>query len=53
MPPSRKASGVDPPATTATPGTLRSIAIPGAMTDTEMATASHVLRVPFARPSLP
>ncbi len=48
MPPSRNASGVEPPATSATPGTLRSMAMPGASTDTEMATASQVLSAPRA-----
>src|SRR5215467_8062966 len=40
-PPSRNASGVDPPATAATPVTLSSIAMPGAITDTEIAIASQ------------
>jgi len=41
MPPSRKANGVEPPATADTPLTFSSIAIPGAMTDTEIAIASQ------------
>jgi len=40
MPPSRNASGVDPPLTRATPLTFSSIAMPGAITDTEIAMAS-------------
>ena len=53
MPPSRNASGVDPPATIATPGTLRSMAMPGASTDTEIATASQVLSAPRASVLVP
>src|SRR5690349_15340236 len=48
MPPSRNASGVDPPATAATPVTLSSIAMPGAITDTEIAMASHRRSEPCA-----
>ena len=48
MPPSRNASGVEPPATIDTPDTLSSIAIPGAITDTEIAMASQILSEPWA-----
>ena len=48
MPPSRKASGVEPPAATATPDVLSSIAMPGAISDTEIAMASHRRREPCA-----
>src|SRR5215813_3735320 len=48
IPPSRNASGVEPPATAATPVTLSSIAIPGAITDTEIAMASHKCSEPCA-----
>src|SRR5882724_656488 len=47
-PPSRNASGVEPPLTAATPDTLRSMAMPGASTDTEMAMASHSRSEPCA-----
>src|SRR5450755_709995 len=47
-PPSRNASGVEPPLTAATPDTLRSIAIPGASTDTEIAMASQSRSEPCA-----
>src|SRR5215469_3851990 len=47
-PPSRNASGVDPPATADTPLTFSSIAIPGAMTDTEIAMASQRRSEPCA-----
>src|SRR5450432_4059202 len=47
-PPSRNASGVEPPATAATPDTLSSIAMPGASTDTEIAMASHSRSEPCA-----
>ena len=53
MPPSRKASGVEPPATAATPVTLSSMAIPGAITDTEMAMASQSRSEPCASSPLP
>src|SRR6185437_1956323 len=53
MPPSRKASGVEPPATNATPVTLSSMAIPGAITDTEMAMASQSRSEPCASSPLP
>ena len=48
MPPSRNASGVDPPPTAATPVTFSSIAMPGAITDTEIAMASHRRSEPCA-----
>jgi hypothetical protein len=48
MPPSRNASGVEPPLTAATPVTLSSIAMPGAITETEIAMASHRRSVPWA-----
>src|ERR1700733_13742602 len=47
-PPSRKASGAEPPATAATPDTFSSIAMPGASTDTEMAMASQSRSEPWA-----
>src|ERR1700735_762073 len=47
-PPSRNASGVEPPATAATPDTLSSMAMPGASTDTEMAMASQSRSEPWA-----
>src|ERR1700685_3585983 len=48
MPRTRNASGVEPPATAATPDTLSSIAIPGASTDTEIAMASQSRSEPWA-----
>src|SRR5262249_60468823 len=53
MLPSRNASGVEPPATAATPVTLSSIAMPGAITETEMAMASHRRSVPWASSPVP
>ena len=52
-PPSRNASGVEPPATAETPLTLSSIAMPGAITDTEIAIASHRRSEPCASSPLP
>src|SRR5487761_392216 len=48
MPPRRNESGVDPPATAATPPVFRSMAIAGDSTDTEIAMASIVRKDPFA-----
>ena len=53
MPPSRNASGVEPPADDATPETFSSIAMPGASTDTEIAMASQTLSEPCASSSWP
>src|SRR5580692_6025672 len=51
MPPSRNASGVEPPLVAATPETLSSIAMPGASTDTEIAMASGSRSEPRASAS--
>src|SRR5579875_1076240 len=48
MPPSRNASGVEPPLTAATPDTLSSMAMPGASTETEIAMASGRRSAPWA-----
>ena len=49
MPPSRKASGVEPPATAATPPVLSCIAMAGESTEILMAMASLVRNDPLAR----
>src|SRR3954447_11475362 len=53
MPPSRNASGVEPPAVPATPPVLSCIAIAGDSTEMLIATASTVRNVPRAKPCPP
>src|SRR3954470_21712803 len=50
IPPSRVDSGVEPPATAATPPVLSCMAMPGERTETLIATASMVRNWPLARP---